>query len=183
MTRPLQRTDYARVERERRFVLDRLPPGVDEGDFVRLRDRFVTGAELRIRRVESPGGDHLVTKLGQKRPDPDAPDDPRRRLLTTIYLAPGESPPLAALPGVDCCKRRYSLEHHGATWAVDVWEEPAHRAGLILAEVECETDAELDGIALPDWATREVTTDPAFSAFVLAGGRQPPIPANSPRTR
>lgn len=166
-TRP-ERRKYARVERERRFLLERLPPGVDAGAWVRLRDLFVRGTHLRLRRVERPDGSEVVTKLGQKVVDPAAPDDPRRRSMTTIYLEPGGAGPLADLPGLRAVKRRHTLEERGWTWAVDVWEEPAGAAGTILAEVECPTDAELEAVVPPEWALREVTDDPAYAAVALA---------------
>ncbi|MCB9868922.1 MAG: hypothetical protein H6837_03640 [Planctomycetes bacterium] len=166
-TRPLQR-DYARRELERRFVLPQLPSAVDAAVFVRLRDLFVEGSELRLRVVESPVGEVLIVKLGQKRPDPEAPGDPRCRRLTTIYMTEREAALLLALPGRGACKRRYRLEDAGQMWAIDVWEEPAARRGLVMAEVECEGLAELAALAVPAWAGREVTADPAFSAFALS---------------
>jgi hypothetical protein len=165
--RPLRRK-YARVERERRFLLDQLPEGVDEASYVRLRDRFVEGACLRLRRLERPDGTEVLTKLGQKIPDPEAPGDPRRRQMTTIYLAPEEAGSLDALEGPRAVKRRYALEEQGRTWAIDVWEEPAGAAGTIVAEVECESDEELAAVRPPPWALREVTEDPAYGALSLA---------------
>ena len=49
-----------------------------------------------------------------------------------------------------------------------MWEAPPGAAGTILAEVECETDAELDAIATPAWTLREVTAEAAYTAIVLA---------------
>ena len=166
-TRPLKRK-YARIERERRFVLERLPEAVEAEGFTRLIDCFVEGTWLRLRRLEGPDGTEVLTKLGQKIPDPDAPGDVRHRQMTTIYLAPGEATALAELDGPRSVKRRYKFEEQGHTWAIDVWESPPAAAGTILAEVECESDEELDAIEVPDWAQREVTDDDAFSAFTLA---------------
>ncbi len=164
--RPLTRK-YARVERERRFLLAALPAGLEGAPFQRLRDCFVGGTHLRLRQVESPEGEIVVVKLGQKIVDLEAPDDPRRRQMTTIYLPPDEA---AALPleGPRAVKRRYHLPEQGWTFCVDLWEAPASAAGLILAEVECPSDAELDAIVLPAWAEREVTEDAAYSSIRLA---------------
>ena len=165
--RPVKR-DYSRIERERRFLLECLPEAIDAGDYRRLRDCFIEGAWLRLRRVERPDGSEIMTKLGQKIVDPDAPQDPRRRRMTTIYLSPGQAESLSALDGPRAVKRRYRLREQGWTWAVDVWEEPAVVAGTILAEVECGSDEELEAIRCPAWASREVTTEPAYSAIALA---------------
>ncbi|MEO0651703.1 MAG: hypothetical protein AAFZ65_13585 [Planctomycetota bacterium] len=169
-SRPLRRP-CARIERERRFLLEHLPPAVDPGEFVRLRDHFLEGTHLRVRRVERPDGSEVVTKLGQKIPDPDAPDDPTRRSMTTIYLSSAETDRFTPqVGGPRSVKRRYTLVEGGATFAIDVWEAPAAVAGTVLAEVECDSDAELRAVPVPAWALREVTEDPAFGAVALASG-------------
>lgn len=161
--RPLRRK-YARIERERRFLVESLPAQLDPNAFERLCDCFIEGTHLRLRRVESPSGDVLVVKLGQKIVDRDAPDDPRRREMTTIYLPESEAARLA-FRGLRSTKRRYKLREQGWTFCIDVWEEPVH---VIVAEVECPTDAELDAIDVPLWALREVTEDPKYGAVALA---------------
>lgn len=170
--RPMQR-NYARLELERRFRLTALPPGVATEDFARLHDLFATGTGLRIRRVTAADGRELVTKVGQKLPDPEAPEAPGRNLLTTIYLSPDQATPLLDLPGPKTCKRRYSLKHQGHTWAIDMWEAPSACAGLIMAEVECPTVAELTAITPPTWATEEVTDSRSYSAYALATAGKP----------
>lgn len=161
-----QTRKYARIERERRFLLEALPPALEGAEFQRLRDCFVSGTHLRLRRVESPTGEVRVVKLGQKILDPEAPQDPRRRQMTTIYL-PAEEAAALPLEGPRAVKRRYHLPEQGWTFCVDLWEEPSAVAGLILAEVECPSDAELDAIQLPAWAAREVTEDPSYSSINL----------------
>jgi CYTH domain-containing protein len=63
---------------------------------------------------------------------------------------------LCAAPLID--KTRYTLEHGGREWIVDVFA--GENAGLIVAEVELE-DAD-DDVTLPPWAGREVTDDPRY---------------------
>lgn len=164
--RPRTRT-YARIERERRFLLDALPEGVNPNDYERLRDCFIPNTHLRLREVSSPAGEVLVVKLGQKITDPEAPSDPRRRQMTTIYLDEQEGAALG-LTGLRACKRRFKVHEQGWTFCIDVWEEPAGAAGVLVAEVECPTDEELDAIRCPDWAVREVTEDSRFGAVALA---------------
>lgn len=166
--RPLRRK-YARIERERRFVLDRLPPSVDPGEFERLDDLFVHGTHLRLRRVTSASGQWLATKLGQKIVVADVPGDARLREMTTIYLPDDEGARLASsLDGLRATKRRYKVPEQGFTFCIDVWEAPAAAAGIVVAEVEAESLEALEAIAAPSWATREVTDDVAFSAITLA---------------
>ena len=167
--RPAKRP-YARIERERRFLLERLPDGVDPETYERLDDLFVRGTHLRLREVRAPNGDWIVTKLGQKVLDPSAPGDPRCRQMTTIYLPEGEAVMLSSLPGLRTTKRRYKLREQGWTFCIDVWELPVPARGTILAEVETPSIEELERVTLPSWAQREVTDDARYSAIVLAGG-------------
>lgn len=165
--RPLKRA-YSRIERERRFLLERLPEGVDVEDYERLDDLFIAGTHLRLRVVRRPNGEWRVTKLGQKIHDPDAPADPRMRQMTTIYLPESEGAVLSSLPGLRATKRRYKLREQGLTFCIDVWEKPLAASGILLAEVEAHSTAELERITVPAWATREVTEDGTYSAVSLA---------------
>ena len=115
----------------------------------------------RTKQMYPCGRTHSTHSLG-------LPTDPTRREMTTIYLAPGRAAHLSCLEGPGSVKRRYKIVEQGWTWMIDVWETPARAAGLILAEVECPSDAELARIATPSWAVREVTNDPSYSAFTLA---------------
>jgi CYTH domain-containing protein len=165
---------YGRVERERRFVLEKLPSEVDAFEYVRLEDLFVRGTHLRLRRVTKPNGDFVTTKLGQKIVAPDAPEDPRQRQMTTIYLPDDEGAILAAsLEGSRTIKRRYKLREQGLVFCIDMWESPAHANGMILAEVEADTLEALEHITVPAWASREVTSDPTYSAIRLASEAPP----------
>ncbi|MEZ6188619.1 MAG: hypothetical protein R3F62_26900 [Planctomycetota bacterium] len=89
--------------------------------------------------------------------------------MTTLYLPPGEEAPLLALAGASSTKRRYRVQEQGCRFVIDVYEAPAPAAGTILAEVERESDAALAALALPAWAAREVTQDPAYTGAALAG--------------
>ncbi len=166
-----QKRPYWRIERERRFVLDALPDHVDPGAFERLVDLYVAGTQLRLRRVESPDGTLIVAKLGQKRPTEDSSDDPRHQQMTTFYLRNEDLSVLeASLSGHRGVKRRYKIPEQGAVFCVDVWEEPASARGVVLSEVECDSDALLDAIDAPTWARAEVTDDERYSGFALASG-------------
>lgn len=170
LDRPLVRR-YARVERERRFLLRALPPAVDPDGFERLEDLFVAGTHVRLRLVFAPDGRFLVAKLGQKVPAAEGPDDPRLRDMTTIYLPRDEAAVFATLPGLRATKRRYQLREQGLTFCIDVWEAPITE--VIVAEVEADSTAALEAVVRPTWALREVTDDSAYSALALARGRVP----------
>lgn len=169
--RPLKRK-YARIERERRFLLGQLPPQLDPDNFQRLHDRYILGAPMRLRRVETPSGVPLLTKLGQKIVDPENPESTRHRLMTTIYLTPEEGEVFASLPAHSSIKRRYKLAEQGWTFVIDSYEAPNTAKGLLIAEVECDTDEALDAIQCPSWALREITDEPQWSGAKLSASTE-----------
>lgn len=139
---------YARLEHERRFLLAGRPEGGAVS--VRLTDRYLTGTRLRLRR--SVEGDRTVRKLTQKVPG----------ALTTIYLDEPEYEVLAAQPAAVLGKRRYRVP----PLVVDVFEGPL--AGLVLAEAEFESAAEVTAFVPPEWVVAEVTDDDRFTGGRLA---------------
>lgn len=58
---------HARVEFERRFVLDRFPTNVDVHAIRRIRDRYIEGTALRLREQTEPDAPTRF-KLTQKIP-------------------------------------------------------------------------------------------------------------------
>jgi hypothetical protein len=64
---PVRDGKYARVERERRFLLAG-PPATIAAAPRQITDRYVTGTRLRLRRVGHPGGGPSEFKLTQKVP-------------------------------------------------------------------------------------------------------------------
>jgi len=101
-----------------------------------------------------------MLRLGRK-----ADVSPSVRLLTSIYLSPEEFRLLSALPGERLRKTRHSLgKINGADVFVDVFEGAL--AGLIMAEAEFESMADMDGYAMPNFAYEEVTEDVRYT-----GGR------------
>jgi hypothetical protein len=48
---------YARIERERRFLVRAMPPDLDlDLGFREIRDRYIDGTNLRLRQVRGPDG-------------------------------------------------------------------------------------------------------------------------------
>jgi CYTH domain-containing protein len=143
------RSKYARVERERRFLLAGLP----RGPAIRVRritDRYFPDTSLRLRMLEeqAEGSAGFEFKLTQKTPD---------GLITNTYLTRVEYELLARLPGEDITKTRHSIPPFG----VDLFAGPL--AGLVIAEAEFATDEEMETFAPPAVAVAEVTQDPRFT--------------------
>jgi hypothetical protein len=97
---------YARVERERRFLLTDLPGGTSPASARRIIDRYLISTSLRLRHISSPESDQY--KLTQK--IPATCPGPVQGLITNIYLPKTEHDHLAAaLPARTLAKTRHSV--------------------------------------------------------------------------
>src|SRR5213079_3253441 len=85
---------YARVERERRYLLQDLPEGVTRADHhLQITDNYITGTRLRIRKVRDPRTNKWVVKFTQKlAPNPG---DLSRTIITNVYLNATEAETLS----------------------------------------------------------------------------------------
>ena len=156
---------YARFELERRFVVGRVPEGIDQDLGWRISDRYIKDTHLRLRRMQPLNGGKTIFKLGQKQAP--SPPDFSRTTITNIYLSQGEYALLAELDARELHKLRHSIEHDDRIFSVDVFD--AHLTGLILAEVGFQTHDEMDRLLdLPPWVIREVSDDIRFTGAALA---------------
>lgn len=154
---------YARVERERRYLLQDLPEGLTRPDpHVQITDNYITGTRLRLRKIREPRTNKWTVKLTQKfAPDPK---DFSRTIITNIYLNALETEALGISDANEIRKNRYHFEFEGRQWTVDMFLGGLF--GLVLAEVSFETDEELDSFPIPPFAIAEVTNVELFT-----GGR------------
>ena len=152
---------YCRVERERRFLLNHLPPGVTQARHI--TDRYLDGTRLRLRELiarDRPPVFKLTQKVSQ--PGPAA----QQGFITTLYLSREEFEILCQLPAHYLQKTRYSLPPFG----IDVFE--GELSGLILAEAEFESPSEADALTIPSILLQEVSIDLRFTGGRLASGRR-----------
>jgi CYTH domain-containing protein len=154
---------YARVERERRYLLQDLPEGLSRADpHVQITDNYISGTRLRIRKVRNPGTNKWMVKFTQKfAPDPQ---DFSRTIITNTYLNALEAETLSMFDANEIRKNRYPFEYEGRKFSVDMFLGDLF--GLVLAEVRFETDEELDSFTKPTFAIADVTNNQLFT-----GGR------------
>ena len=154
---------YARVERERRFLLQDLPEGLSRADpHVQITDNYITGTRLRLRKVRDPKTNKWTIKFTQKfAPDPR---DLSRTIITNTYLNALETESLAISDANEIRKNRYHFDYEGHTFAIDMFLGDLF--GLVLAEVSFASDAEMENFLPPSFAIAEVTNNETFS-----GGR------------
>ena len=154
---------YARVERERRYLLRDLPEGMTRADpHVQITDNYITGSRLRLRKVREPRTNKWTVKFTQKfAPDPN---DLSRTIITNTYLNALEAETLSIFNSNEIRKNRYKFEFDGREFAVDMFLGDLF--GLVLAEASFETDEELESFPKPPFALVDVTNEELFS-----GGR------------
>ena len=154
---------YARVERERRYLLRDLPEGLTRVDpHLQITDNYITGTRLRIRKVREPRTNKWTVKFTQKfAPDPD---DLSRTIITNTYLNALEAETLSIFNTNEIRKNRYYFDYEGRKFSVDMFMGDLF--GLVLAEVGFDTDEELDSFPQPSFALADITNNPLFT-----GGR------------
>jgi CYTH domain-containing protein len=155
---------YARVERERRYLLRDLPEGMTRADpHLQITDNYITGTRLRLRKVRDPRTNKWTVKFTQKfAPNPA---DLSRTIITNTYLNPLEAETLSVFNTNEIRKNRYFFDFDGHRFSVDMFLGDLF--GLVLAEVGFETDEELDNFPKPAFALADVTHDPLFSGGKL----------------
>lgn len=154
---------YALIERELRYVLQDLPPGLTRVDpHVQITDNYITGTRLRIRKVRDPRTNKWTVKFTQKYAI--KPDDLSRTVITNTYLNALEADTLSVFEGNEVRKNRYHFEFGGKTFGIDMFLGDLF--GLVLAEVSFDSDEEMKDFPQPPFALAEVTNNDLFS-----GGR------------
>jgi CYTH domain-containing protein len=155
---------YARVERERRFILRDMPePLTRASEHVQIWDNYITGTRLRLRKIRTPQTKKWTLKLTQKF-TPEPPDF-SRTVITNTYLSAYEYEVLSIFEGNEIRKNRYPFEYEGRKYSIDVFLGALW--GLILAETEFETDEEMRAFTPPPFIALEVTNDETFTGGKL----------------
>jgi CYTH domain-containing protein len=168
---PLNDSDYARMERERRWRPREMPASLPASTRrVQIEDHYITGTRLRLRKMKS-GVDLIEYKFGLK--ELVNPGDFTHAWMTNLYLTESEYEKLISLPSNVIRKTRYRVRFDdGIRVAIDVFEG-AHQ-GLILIETEFDSDESLASFKAPDWFGTEVTGDMRFTGGALAQSGQVP---------
>ena len=156
---------YARLERERRYLLKDLPEGLTRASpHLQITDNYISGTRLRLRKVREPQSNKWTVKFTQKyAPNPA---DLSRCIITNTYLTAAESEVLAVFEANEIRKNRYPFEFAGRKFSIDLFLGDLF--GLVLAETSFATDEELDSFPQPPFAVEDVTNDNLFSGGNLS---------------
>ena len=156
---------YARLERERRYLLQDLPEGLTRASpHLQITDNYITGTRLRLRKVREPQSNKWTVKFTQKyAPNPA---DLSRCIITNTYLTAAESEVLDVFEANEIRKNRYPFEFAGRKFSIDLFMGDLF--GLVLAETSFANDDELDSFLPPPFAVEEVTNNGLFSGGNLS---------------
>jgi CYTH domain-containing protein len=149
---------YARIEFERRFLLEEFPRNANVVRARRITDHYITGTTLRLRE-QSDDLSPTIFKLTQK--IPARASGAQQGFITNMYITPDEFGVLTQLSAKKLSKTRYSVPPFG----IDVFEGTLQ--GLILAEAEFDSEAAAADLTLPSFIFREVSVDDRFTGGQL----------------
>lgn len=158
-----KRWKYAHPEWERRFLLSVQPRGLENFAWKEIQDKYLDHSQLRLRQVIQ--GASRVYKLTKKVAlDPDMR---RKQWVTTIYLNQTEYELFSALAGTRIHKKRYTYPSaEGPPIGIDRIDLGTEV--LWIAEVEFETEAEMEQYHFPLPYLREITEEAAYAGNLLA---------------
>ena len=156
---------YARVERERRYLLEDLPEGLTRASpHLQITDNYITGTRLRLRKVREPLTNKWTVKFTQKfAPNPA---DLSRTIITNTYLNALEAESLGLFAANEIRKNRYPFEFEGRKFSIDMFL--GELFGLVLAETSFDNDDELDTFPKPPFAVADVTNNELFTGGALS---------------
>jgi len=157
-------SSYARLERERRYLLQGLPEGLTRASpHVQITDNYITGTRLRLRKVRDPLTNKWIVKFTQKFAVNSS--DLSRTLITNTYLNAQEAEILSVFEANEIRKNRYRFEFEGRKFGIDMFLGDLF--GLVLAEVSFDDDEELESFPKPPFALVEVTNNELFTGGKL----------------
>lgn len=156
---------YSRIERERRYLLQDLPPGLSRTDpHLQITDNYITGTNLRLRKVRDPRTNKWTVKFTQKfAPNPQ---DLSRTVITNIYLNALEAETLSVFDANEIRKNRYPFQFEGKKFGIDMFLGDLF--GLVLAEVSFDSDEELRSYPQPPFALADITNNVVFTGGHLS---------------
>lgn len=154
------------IEREKTFLLNKLPIGIALGEPTLVEDYYLpenaTHPDLRLRRKQSPAKQKF--EITRKRP---VADNVSCQVEQTIELSAEEYQELSSGLKRKVVKHRYLIEVAGSQAELDVFVGE-HR-GLILCDFEFADDQAMAEFTAPEWVLADVTFEDAIAGGILSG--------------
>jgi len=147
------------MEIERKFLIESPPDWLSEHPSERIEQGYITSGDDSVQaRIRRKNGESI---FGVKR------GHGKTREESEVELTDEQARELWHLTeSRRVRKTRYRVEHEGMTLEVDVYAGGLD--GLVVAEVEFDSDAASDEFEPPDWFGRELTGERAYENERLA---------------
>jgi CYTH domain-containing protein len=160
------------IELERTYLAKVIPIGLADCKQKELLDIYFPKEEahphLRLRQKE---GRFEITKKNRINPN-----DASSLVEETISLTQSEFDAISMAEGKRVRKIRHYLEHNGKLLEVDIFQDDL--AGLVLIDVEFDTEEEKNCFQMPDFCLMEVTQEDFLAGGMLCGKRYQDIEDN-----
>jgi CYTH domain-containing protein len=151
-------------EIERKFLLDRPPPVIDDHAPTRIEQGYLAVSDDIEVRVRSRADERVLTVKG---------GHGLTRQEVSIPLTPAQFDELWELTsGSRLTKQRWVISQDAVELEIDVFDGDLE--GLVIAEVEFPSEEAAAAFVAPDWFGREVTNDSDYSNATLATEGRPP---------
>ena len=149
---------YSKLENERRWLLpSSFISSLKQLPYKKIDDLYLSCGRLRLRAITDSQTGQLEFKLCKKYGAISETCEP----IVNVYLTVEEYGALSVLPGHKLSKSRYKKVINNVQYGFDVFEGTL--SGLILCEVEAESEDLLKKISSPDLAAKEVTGNSVYS--------------------
>lgn len=159
------RPKYSLIEFERRWLVKKdMIPDISVLEKILITDKYFPDTRMRLREMTNTQKGETVYKLTKKYGKITDSSEP----LTTIYLFQAEFDLLNRLDGYGLKKTLYRFPYSGNIFLIEFFSFPI--TDLILAEAESQSEKELSQLILPDFISKEITTDKNFEGYSIASG-------------
>lgn len=160
------------IELERTYLAKELPEDLKEVENKEIVDIYLPkNSKHPILRLRKNGEKYEMTKKA-----PIEGNDSSKQLEQTIVLDKAEFEVLRKVPGKTVSKQRYLYPYKGKTLEFDVFKDELK--GLVVVDVEFETEREKDAFEIPEFCLVEVTQEKFIAGGMLCGAKYCDIEQN-----
>lgn len=154
---------YGKYEFERTFLLEKdCLEGKKIDSIKQIKDKYIDGTNLRLRKVIE--NNHTTYKLTQK--EKLNPVKPGVLKINTLYLSKVEFDKINVLKGIEIKKERHLLIFDHIRIGID--RILLKGKSIFIAEVEFETEQEMNTFKMPLPNIMEITEELRYSGYEIA---------------
>lgn len=147
------------IEIERTYLITSLPKDVKESPKVKIRDKYIPHSHPRLRIRQKNDTYELTRKMSVKK------GDHSQKKELTIPLEKNQFEALFKTEGHTVFKTRYLYQVGNYTAEIDVFE--GKHKGLIIAEFEFDSKAEMKLFKKPEFCGADVTQEEFIRGGIL----------------